>query len=189
MLVVSRDCETQSDGRYCNGSANGPGYNAGSIGTVYQIRGCVYSVVCCCPARGGSGQPLRPSVLPKWQVCSNFGRAEPSAANLAVGAASSCVAVVVVEGLAQFRMGVQVGLQNDLGGHLIASSGAFAAGQPSREEQSLGLDGGESLIPQVNGETWLTGPVADQAALHGLLDKIRDVGLDLLSVEQIRHDE
>ena len=33
-----------------------------------------------------------------------------------------------------------------------------------------------------NGETILTGPVVDQAALHGLLKKIRDVGMPLLSV-------
>ena len=33
-----------------------------------------------------------------------------------------------------------------------------------------------------NGETLLSGPVADQAALHGLLAKIRDLNLVLLSV-------
>jgi hypothetical protein len=33
-----------------------------------------------------------------------------------------------------------------------------------------------------NGETLLTGPVVDQAALHGLLVKIRDLNLKLLSV-------
>ena len=32
------------------------------------------------------------------------------------------------------------------------------------------------------GETLLTGPVADQAALHGLLKKIRDLGMPLISV-------
>jgi hypothetical protein len=36
-----------------------------------------------------------------------------------------------------------------------------------------------------NGETTLYGPVADQAALHGLLAKIRDLGLPLLSVNQV----
>jgi hypothetical protein len=43
--------------------------------------------------------------------------------------------------------------------------------------------GGLTITAQPNGQTWLTGPVADQAALHGLLDRIRDVGLTLLSVE------
>jgi len=33
-----------------------------------------------------------------------------------------------------------------------------------------------------NGDTLLTGPVSDQAALHGLLRKVRDLGLPLVSV-------
>jgi hypothetical protein len=36
-----------------------------------------------------------------------------------------------------------------------------------------------------NGETRITGPVADQAALHGLLKKVRDLGMELLSVNRI----
>ena len=32
------------------------------------------------------------------------------------------------------------------------------------------------------GETTITGPVTDQPALHGLLNKIRDLGLQLISV-------
>ena len=36
-----------------------------------------------------------------------------------------------------------------------------------------------------NGETWLTGPVVDQAALHGLLRKVRDLGLPLIAVSQV----
>lgn len=36
-----------------------------------------------------------------------------------------------------------------------------------------------------NGETLLAGPVADQAALHGLLRKVRDLGMPLLAVIQI----
>ena len=36
-----------------------------------------------------------------------------------------------------------------------------------------------------NGETLLTGPVIDQAALHGLLKKVRDLGMPLLSVNPI----
>lgn len=36
-----------------------------------------------------------------------------------------------------------------------------------------------------NGDTILTGPVTDQAALHGLLNKVRDLSLTLVSVERI----
>jgi len=35
-----------------------------------------------------------------------------------------------------------------------------------------------------NGDTLLTGPVVDQAALHGLLKKVRDVGMPLISVNR-----
>ena len=36
-----------------------------------------------------------------------------------------------------------------------------------------------------NGNTILTGPVADQAALYSLLKRVRDVGLPLVSVAQV----
>lgn len=36
--------------------------------------------------------------------------------------------------------------------------------------------------PQANGETVLSGPIVDQAALHAILMRIRDLGLPLLSV-------
>ncbi len=36
-----------------------------------------------------------------------------------------------------------------------------------------------------HGNTTLSGPVADQAALHGLLIKVRNLGLVLLSVNQV----
>ena len=36
-----------------------------------------------------------------------------------------------------------------------------------------------------NGETVLTGPVVDQSALHGLLKKVRDLGMPLISVNRI----
>lgn len=40
-----------------------------------------------------------------------------------------------------------------------------------------------------NGETLLTGPVLDQAALYGLLRKVRDVGLPLLSVSPVERNQ
>ena len=44
---------------------------------------------------------------------------------------------------------------------------------------------GLTLTLEDNGETLLTGPVVDQAALHGLLRKVRDLGLPLVSVIQV----
>ena len=38
-----------------------------------------------------------------------------------------------------------------------------------------------------NGDTLLTGPVIDQAALHGLLRKVRDLGMPLVSVSPLEH--
>jgi hypothetical protein len=45
--------------------------------------------------------------------------------------------------------------------------------------------GGLSITLENNGETLLTGPVVDQAALHGLLRQVRDVGMPLLSVSRV----
>jgi hypothetical protein len=43
---------------------------------------------------------------------------------------------------------------------------------------------GLTLCPEANGDTVLTGPVRDQSALHGLLSRIRDLGLPLLSLNR-----
>jgi hypothetical protein len=45
------------------------------------------------------------------------------------------------------------------------------------EQMALSTEGGNTI---------LTGPVADQAALHGLLIRIRDLNLTLLSVERLK---
>ena len=42
-----------------------------------------------------------------------------------------------------------------------------------------------SITQAASGETLLTGPIADQAALHGLLAKIRDLNLTLISVNRM----
>ena len=42
-----------------------------------------------------------------------------------------------------------------------------------------------SLIHEEDGTTTLRGLVTDQAALHGLLAKVRDLGITLISVETI----
>ena len=45
---------------------------------------------------------------------------------------------------------------------------------------------GLTITPVDNGETLLTGPVVDQAALHGLLKKVRDGGMPLVSVMRLK---
>jgi len=45
-----------------------------------------------------------------------------------------------------------------------------------------------TITRESDGTTILQGPVADQAALHGLLQKVRDLGLALISVTRIQHD-
>lgn len=47
---------------------------------------------------------------------------------------------------------------------------------------------GLTIIWADNGETILTGPVVDQTALHGVLIKIRDLGLPLIALTRIDPD-
>jgi hypothetical protein len=49
--------------------------------------------------------------------------------------------------------------------------------------------GGMAVDLTEDGDTLLTGPLADQAALHGLLRKVRDVGIPLVSVNEIHRDQ
>jgi hypothetical protein len=48
---------------------------------------------------------------------------------------------------------------------------------------------GFAITPLTNGETLLTGPVVDQAALHGVLNKIRDIGVPLLALHKMDVEE
>jgi hypothetical protein len=48
---------------------------------------------------------------------------------------------------------------------------------------------GLAITLEENGHTLLTGPVVDQAALHGLLKKVRDLGMPLVSVSPLEHGQ
>ncbi len=48
---------------------------------------------------------------------------------------------------------------------------------------------GLAITLEENGDTLLTGPIVDQAALYGLLKKVRDLGMPLLSVIYLQPDQ
>jgi len=53
------------------------------------------------------------------------------------------------------------------------------------DEQWTEWFGGMSVTREADGQTLLAGPVVDQAALHGLLRRIRDLGMPLISVIRV----
>ena len=48
---------------------------------------------------------------------------------------------------------------------------------------------GLTITLEEDGNTLLTGPVIDQAALHGLLKKVRDLGMTLISVNRVNPNQ
>lgn len=48
---------------------------------------------------------------------------------------------------------------------------------------------GLTITPEDNGDTLLIGPVVDQAALHGFLTKVRDLGIPLISLSPVQPGE
>ena len=46
---------------------------------------------------------------------------------------------------------------------------------------------GFELVGEADGGVLLTGMVADQAALHGLIRKVRDLGLTLVSIQRVEN--
>jgi len=76
------------------------------------------------------------------------------------------------------------------------SANQVPAGHPGGQHYEIRVEGhlgsrwsawfdGFSLRTADDGTTVMVGPVADQAALHGLLQKLRDVGITLVSLTQI----
>ena len=57
------------------------------------------------------------------------------------------------------------------------------------DEQWADWFGGLTITLEEDGDTLLTGPLVDQAALFGLLRKVSDLGMPLLSVNPAKRDE
>ena len=82
----------------------------------------------------------------------------------------------------------------------MSNAGALKPDQDRPVEYHIRLQGhlgpelagwfeGLSATAEADGTTLLAGPVADQAALHGMLRKIRDLGLPIISIAQAQPGE
>jgi len=71
----------------------------------------------------------------------------------------------------------EVGASQDAGSYDIRVSGALDARWASWFD-------GMNVRTRDDGTSLISGPIADQAALHGVLQRVRDVGLALISVER-----
>jgi hypothetical protein len=56
------------------------------------------------------------------------------------------------------------------------------------DERRAEVLGNLSIVHKPDGTTTLVGPVADQAALYGIIVRLRDMGLELLDVQRIETD-
>ncbi len=74
--------------------------------------------------------------------------------------------------------GMTSGIQNDPGRYEIRVQGRL-------EPRWAAWFDGMTLTCEGDGTTTIHGPVVDQAALHGVLRKLRDVGLPLISLRQV----
>jgi hypothetical protein len=57
------------------------------------------------------------------------------------------------------------------------------------EARWAGWFDGLAVSRESDGTTVLSGPIADQAALHGVIQRVRDLGLPLVSVTQVEIDQ
>ena len=69
---------------------------------------------------------------------------------------------------------------------LLAGALMWRLAPPTRARTST--LGGLAVQRQADGTTALVGPVVDQAALHGVISRIRDLGVPLLSVRRPAYD-
>ena len=76
---------------------------------------------------------------------------------------------------------ISTGNQNDAGRYEIRVRGRL-------DSRWTAWFDGMNLTNESDGTTNIHGPVVDQAALHGLLSKLRDVGLPLISVTRVQDD-